>query len=757
MRPDKKPITSTFVNGRSWKFGVKKLLSYDLWSVCRLVMVVGVALTTVVQLRAGVDYDASSRRWTLKSGSVEYRLRQQNGAVLLEYFGPSGQPAWGETPKGPFESGYEPRRDHDISGQVEGQQLSPDDLELVSHAVERPRAGVEELKMVFKHRRLPLEITVLYTTWGDTGVFTGQLVLRNQGDRPLQVEALPSLSWRLPEGNYDLTYLWGGWGDERQIATEELGANRRSLVSTLGRSSREYSPWFCLHDEDRSVRYMAQLAYSGNWEMHFERPKPSKARLVDEELEASLGVRFDFGGALRLPAHGSFTAPMVAFTASSGDLDDAANQLHRYQRQFVIPHIPENDPLLVQFNTTWPFQNIKGPPGPRAGMTMDRLKPYVDVAADLGVEMFVLDGGWTPNATMTGDWVPDMEEFPHGLEELVSYVRSKGMKFGIWIEIESPGIDSQLVREHPEWCLTYNGQPIKESDRYHLDFAKPQVQQWARSVVDRLVRDYKIDWLKNDYNIYAGEWFDPPGTDQRSGDVLDRHLRGLYNWLDYIRATYPNVIIENCASGGGRFDLGIMARAHTSWLSDVTDPKASVQLGYGCTVEFIPEVCNHWVTGDEGSKNVTLTNPPGWWDFMLRVPMNGQFGMSSQLVDWNSALKQRVKENLALYKRIRHNFMGADVYHLTPPPAHDNPTGWCGMQYVSPDRKHSLLMAYRLDQSNWVHAFKLRGLESATRYQLSVDGTKKGVFSGRDLTDAGLPVELGEQWRAAVVELEALP
>jgi alpha-galactosidase len=720
-------------------------------------MVVGVALTTVVQLRAGVDYDASSRRWTLKSGSVEYRLRQQNGAVLLEYFGPSGQPAWGETPKGPFESGYEPRRDHDISGQVEGQQLSPDDLELVSHAVERPRAGVEELKMVFKHRRLPLEITVLYTTWGDTGVFTGQLVLRNQGDRPLQVEALPSLSWRLPEGNYDLTYLWGGWGDERQIATEELGANRRSLVSTLGRSSREYSPWFCLHDEDRSVRYMAQLAYSGNWEMHFERPKPSKARLVDEELEASLGVRFDFGGALRLPAHGSFTAPMVAFTASSGDLDDAANQLHRYQRQFVIPHIPENDPLLVQFNTTWPFQNIKGPPGPRAGMTMDRLKPYVDVAADLGVEMFVLDGGWTPNATMTGDWVPDMEEFPHGLEELVSYVRSKGMKFGIWIEIESPGIDSQLVREHPEWCLTYNGQPIKESDRYHLDFAKPQVQQWARSVVDRLVRDYKIDWLKNDYNIYAGEWFDPPGTDQRSGDVLDRHLRGLYNWLDYIRATYPNVIIENCASGGGRFDLGIMARAHTSWLSDVTDPKASVQLGYGCTVEFIPEVCNHWVTGDEGSKNVTLTNPPGWWDFMLRVPMNGQFGMSSQLVDWNSALKQRVKENLALYKRIRHNFMGADVYHLTPPPAHDNPTGWCGMQYVSPDRKHSLLMAYRLDQSNWVHAFKLRGLESATRYQLSVDGTKKGVFSGRDLTDAGLPVELGEQWRAAVVELEALP
>src|SRR5271157_719715 len=748
MGSDWNAITSLFVTGRTWKLGLKKLLFCDLRSVCRLFTVVAVALTAIVQLRAGVDYDASSRRWTLKSGSVEYRLRQQDGVVLLEYFGPSGQPSWGETPKGPFTAGYQPRHNHDISGLVEGQQLDPDDLELISQATKRPRPGVEELEMVFKHRRLPLEITVLYDTWGDTGVFTRQLVLRNQGEGPLRVEALPSLSWRLPEGNYELTYLWGGWGDERQIATEKLGADRRSLVSTLGRSSREYSPWFGLYNEDRSVRYVAQMAYSGNWEMHFERPKPSKARLVDEELDASLGIRFDFGGSLALPAHGSFTAPAVAFTASAGDLDDAANQLHRYQRQFVIPHIPENDPLLVQFNTTWPFQR---------GMTADLLKPYADVAADLGAEIFVLDGGWTPNDTMTGDWVADPKEFPHGVEELANLVRSKGMKFGIWIEIESLGFDSQTFKAHPEWCLTYNGQPIRESDRYNLNFSKPEVQQWARAVVDRLVHDYKIDWLKNDYNLYLGERFDPAGIEQRRGDVLDRHVRGLYSWFDYIRATYPNLIIENCASGGGRFDLGIMARSHTSWLSDMTDPKASLQLGYGCTLEFMPEVCNHWVTGDAGGAMVTPTNPPGWWDFMMRVPMNGQYGISSKIVDWSPEVKRRAAENVALYKRIRRNFMGADVYHLTLPPPHDNPTGWCGMQYVSADRKHSLLMAYRLEESNWVYAFKLRGLDLAARYQLTVDETKKGVFSGRDLSDAGFPVELGEPWRAVVVELEALP
>jgi alpha-galactosidase len=154
---------------------------------------------------------------------------------------------------------------------------------------------------------------------------------------------------------------------------------------------------------------------------------------------------------------------------------------------------------------------------------------------------------------------------------------------------------------------------------------------------------------------------------------------------------------------------------------------------------------------------VTLSNLPYWWDFMLRVPMNGQFGISSRIVEWTPDLKQRAKENVALYKQIRSNLMGADVYHLTPSPAHDNPTGWCGIQYVLPDRKHSLLMAYRLGQSGSVHAFKLRGLDLAAHYQIAVDGAKKGVVSGRDLTDAGFPVELGDEWRAAVVDLEELP
>lgn len=286
----------------------------------------------------------------------------------------------------------------------------------------------------------------------------------------------------------------------------------------------------------------------------------------------SLGMRADFGGPLALSPGESFALPAVALTATAGDLDDGANQLHRYQRQFVIPRSPTNDPLLVQFNSWYPF------PGK---MTITDMKRCADVAAKLGAEVFVLDAGWFSGKNWSrelGDWTPNMEEYPRGIEELAPYVRSKGMKFGIWVEIENLGIDSRMFREHPEWCLTYQGKPLLVFERYHLNFARPEVRRWARSVIDRLAREYKIEWLKIDYNIDIGERFDPTDLMERRGHVLYDHLIYYYRWLDQVRAAYPRLVIENCSSGGTRFDLGIMAHTHTT-LSDEVRPLPSVELG----------------------------------------------------------------------------------------------------------------------------------------------------------------------------------
>jgi alpha-galactosidase len=677
--------------------------------------------------------------WSLKSGPIEYRLQQQKDFVAVAYFGPIGKPAW-------------PAARYDIAGLVDGQRLLP-----LLNRGQTERSPLfndcTQLRLLYKHPRLPLEIEALYTAWGDTGVFTRQLTLTNKGDHALQLESAPSLAWSLPPGEYTLDYLYGTWGQERQLASERLGPGRRAFVNTTGRSTDGYSPWFALRNEALGVRYAAQLAYSGNWQMFFERDTERRTLpWKDHDLRVVLAMRFDFGGAAPLQPGESFRLPAVAFTASAGDLDDLANQLHRYQRRYVIARTPTNDPILTQFNSWYPI--LRNP-------TAANVKKYADVAADLGLEAFVIDSGWfsdrgTRTNPIFGDWEADPVAFPKGLRDVADYVHGKGMKFGVWVEIECASTDSRVVREHPDWVLRYNGTPISGSlTRVYLNFGKPEVRQWARAVVDRLVRNDGVDWLKFDYNVDVGEYFDPPGPG-RSGTVLYDHLRSYLEFLDKIRADYPNLVLENCSSGGLRFDLAIIAHTHTTWLSDVVDPRQSVQLAYGCTVEFAPEVCNHWMVGDEKDGTVNLSNPPGWWDFMFRIPMNGQFGISSRVSGWSPELKKRAADNVALYKRLRPVITGADVYHLTPPPAAGkNPTGWMALQYSSPDRGRSAVMAYRLAQSEPERVFRLRGLDAGRKYRVTEEGRLRGTFTGSQLSSQGIRMKLDQEWRSAVVEIEA--
>jgi len=495
---------------------------------------------------------------------------------------------------------------------------------------------------------------------------------------------------------------------------------------------------------------LAQLAYSGNWQMSFERT-PSGGALEAEDLAVNLGMRFDANGPLVLPPTGSFTTPLVAFTASAGDLDETANQLHRFQHDFAFARTPANQPPLVQFNSWYPF------PGPG---TVADMKRCADVAAALGADVFVLDASWFSDDAKTwwanvGDWQPKSSFLPNGLKELSEDVHGKGLKFGLWVEIEAAGLRSKVAQEHPDWFFALDGKPY-DMGRYHLNFAKPEVRAWARAHLDRLIRNYGLDWVKFDYNTEFGERLDQPASG-RQGTVLHDHLAGYYQWLDDLRRAYPDLVIENCASGGMRFDLGIMAHTHTTWLSDVVDPKASVQLGYGCTVEFTPEVCNHWMVGDTENGAVDVSKPVGWWDFMLRVPMNGQYGISSRVFDWSPEFKERAKENVALYKHLREVIAGADVYHLTPPPDHDRPTGWTALQYVAPARDRSVVMAYRLEKGEPKISLKLRGLDPARRYRILENSVPRGLRTGAQLAQDGLPVELAPEWRAVAFELHAEP
>jgi alpha-galactosidase len=173
-------------------------------------------------------------------------------------------------------------------------------------------------------------------------------------------------------------------------------------------------------------------------------------------------------------------------------------------------------------------------------------------------------------------------------------------------------------------------------------------------------------------------------------------------------------------------------------------------------VQFAPEVCNHWMVGDADSGVVDSSKAPGWWDFMLRVPMNGQFGISGRIPEWSAAVRRRVAANVALYKQIRGTISGADVYHLTPPPDRNDPTGWTAQEYVQPDSGGAVVLAYRLGNSTASATLRLRGLRPEARYEVTVDGRRQAVLTGEILAARGLPIHLAA-WRAAVVDLRQAP
>ncbi len=691
-----------------------------------------------------IAYDSMAGSWTLTSGPVSYRLVRRAEQVMFDYFGPTLRMA--ATP----DTTAQPPR-YDLTGEAGDQSLAPPSLRLRSDSTVAVAPGVEELRLRFIHATLPLELEVRYAAWGETGVLSREIRVTNRGRVPVRVARLPSLSWVLPGGDYSLRYLWGSWGQERQLATETLAAGARRFEQTRGRSTNGYVPWLSLRNRTLGIEYIAELASSGNWWMQVERhPGTGAAPLRDQPVRVGLGMHHDFGGPLTLAPGDTITLPRAVFTATAGDLDDAANQMHRYQRSYLVPRVATNQPPLVQFNTWFPLGSA---------VNIANTTRAADAAAAIGAEVYVLDSGWYTSGDWErtlGDYEPDPEKFPRGLEELARHVHDKGMKFGLWVEIENAGIESRLFHEHPEWCLSYGGKPWITANRCQLDFANPAVRQWASATVDRLVRRYRLDWIKIDYNIDVGDRFDPQRSDQ-SGRRLHDHLTGYYAWLDAIRAAHPDLVVENCASGGLRFDLGIMAHAHTTWLSDVVDPIASVALGYGCTVQFAPEVCNHWMVGDADSGVVDSTRPPGWWDFMLRVPMNGQFGISGRIPEWSAAVRERVAANVALYRRIRGAIVGADVYHLSPAPRRIDPAGWTALEYVQPGGRRGVVLAYRLARSPAAETLRLRGLLPRATYDVAVDGHRLAPATGADLATRGLRVRLHTIWRAAVIELAARP
>lgn len=477
-------------------------------------------------------------------------------------------------------------------------------------------------------------------------------VLRNNGGSEAAVEYISSfaLTGVDKEGSLDrsgkieVTLAHSGWQSELQWKSYSLpelgmshladrGSKRIAASNTGSWSAAELLPMAVLQNKESGTSLFWQIEHNGSW--HWE--------LTDQYDQLTLLVsgptEHDNHWWLKLAPGEEFTSVPVAAGAVQGGFQGAAEQLTAYRRIIRRPN-EDNELLRVIFND---YMNcLWGSP------TTGKLLPLIDAAADVGCEYFCIDAGWYAPGEWwdgVGQWEPSAERFPEGIKYVLDYIRSKGLIPGLWLEMEVMGINSpKLAETDDSWFFMRHGKRVKDRSRYQLDYRNPKVIAHADSVINRLVEEYGVGYIKMDYNINAGI-----GTETAAdsfGDGLLQHNRAYLAWLDSIFARYPDLVIENCSSGGMRMDYAMLSRHSIQSTSDQEDYVQYAAIAAGSPAALTPEQSAVWSyplrEGDDEEVIFNMVNA-----LLLRVHQSGHL---AELTPHRRAL---VKEALDYYKSIR--------------------------------------------------------------------------------------------------------
>jgi len=372
----------------------------------------------------------------------------------------------------------------------------------------------------------------------------------------------------------------------------------------------------------------------------------------------------------------------VAVGRVKGDAEEALAAMTDYRRRTCKPSHSVDARLPVIFND---YMNcLNGDP------TTEKELPLIAAAAEVGCEYFVIDAGWYAEGhwwSTVGEWQPSTSRFPGGLKEVLDAIRAKGMVLGLWLELEVMGINNPKAQRVPDdWFFCRHGKRVIDNGRYQLDFRNPQVIAHADEVVDRLVKEYGAGYIKMDYNISAGE-----GTEIDSdsfGDGLLGHQRAYLQWLDAVFARYPELVIENCSSGGMRMDYAMLSRHSIQSSSDQTDYKKYARIAAASPTAVTPEQCAVWsypmMDGDQEEVIFNMVNA-----MLLRIHQSGHMGVISP------DRKALVAEGLAVYKTIRADIPQAlPFWPLGLPRMED---GWLSLGLLA--RGTNYLAVWRLESS----------------------------------------------------------
>lgn len=505
-----------------------------------------------------------------------------------------------------------------------------------------------------------LAVNLKYTNVGDLPVLLKQVAYHNLSDDTLTITHAASLQLDFDDHAYDLITLTGAHLSEASVTRQPLTPGKKSIASNYGASGPQGVPATILAapatDDFAGEALGMALLWSGNFSYTAQVDQFGNSRLV-------MGLNPELFSWQLKPGE-PFVTPEAAVAYTTNGLNDLSHIFHRFFADHVMP-LPRKN--LIEYNT-WESTYFD--------VSEAKVRAEIPKAEALGVELIVIDDGWFKNrpndAGQLGDWVPDPVKFPRGLRPIADALHERGLAFGLWVEPEMITENSELYAKHPDWAMQYVGQkPLRSRNQLILDLSQRIVQDHLIKVLTDLVRTNHIDYLKWDYNRHFSQPGSPVLPPDQQGEVGYRYTRGLYRVLKTLRDTFPDLLIENCSSGGGRLDGGMLAYTDQTWTSDFTDPVYRMKIMNGFSLFFPLKTFVSHFTMSPNLQDSRVT-PLQTRALLSLVGVTGIECPPSQLSDAEAAA---VKASFAFYKANRTELQNGSLYRLHP--SHPNQDQVC--------------------------------------------------------------------------------
>ena len=572
-----------------------------------------------------------------------------------------------------------------------------------------------------------VQIDLIYKCHESEDLLERGVIVKNTGDKSFTVEQLQAAQFHIFKTNLKFSNVHGFWGAEQHRFEQEVSYGKVLIECRRGISTHNHNPHFILHDqatESHGDVYFGALRISGNFRGVVEQT-PYGETLVQMGLNSH-----DFEAHVEPGAQ--IASPLIICGYSSDGFATMSHNLHRFARTKIM----KPDQKLVLYNS-WEATEFK--------VNCDEQIKLAKKAAELGAELFVLDDGWFGERDSInnglGDWYVNPQKFPNGLTPLIDEVKKCGMKFGIWLEPEMVNPLSELYKNHPEWIYQFDKvQSDTSRGQYVLNMTLPEVKAYILSVFEDLLANHDIDYIKWDANR-------PISQSSSDKQIWHNHILAVYDIVEKIKAKFPHVIFEACASGGGRIDYGALTYFDDFWTSDNTDAYDRLIIQDGYSYIYPIKAMRAWVTDCPNflSRRVIPLS------FRFHSAMMGTLGIGSNILKITPEEETLYKDMITEYKNIRHIVQEGDFYRLKPITANKY---FC-YQYMYGNE--GLLFNF-LPQSYLGHGdalITLKGLEADKTYRLTWDGgsvEKTGAY----LMNFGIKRKLMGDYASEIIKIECI-